>query len=131
ARVLLERHGILIRGAVAAERVAGGFGAIYPVLRAMEDAGQCRRGYFVEGLGAAQFALPGAVDRMRAIAQEPPGEGPPPAVVLACTTPRWPRLWKRPGSGPRPAACACCGSRPGPRAASRPVLPSGPGRCGA
>jgi ATP-dependent Lhr-like helicase len=65
---LLDRHGILIRGAAAAERVTGGFGALYPVLRALEDAGQCRRGYFVEGLGAAQFALPGAVDRMRAMA---------------------------------------------------------------
>ena len=70
ARTLLDRHGILIRGAVASERVAGGFAAIYPVLRAMEDAGQCRRGYFVEGLGAAQFALPGAVDRMRAMAAD-------------------------------------------------------------
>ena len=77
ARTLLDRHGILIRGAVAAERVPGGFAAIYPVLRAMEDAGQCRRGYFVEGLGAAQFALPGAVDRMRALAAEAgPGETP-------------------------------------------------------
>ena len=66
--MLLDRYGILIRGAVAAERVPGGFGALYPVLRAMEDGGQCRRGYFVEGLGAAQFALPGAVDRMRAMA---------------------------------------------------------------
>jgi ATP-dependent Lhr-like helicase len=70
ARTLLDRHGILIRGAAATERVPGGFAAIYPVLRAMEDAGQCRRGYFVEGLGAAQFALPGAVDRMRALAAE-------------------------------------------------------------
>jgi len=70
ARSLLDRYGILIRGTVAAERVPGGFAAIYPVLRAMEDAGQCRRGYFVEGLGAAQFALPGAVDRMRAMAAE-------------------------------------------------------------
>ena len=68
ALALLERHGILIRGAAAAERVPGGFGALYPVLRALEDGGQCRRGYFVEGLGAAQFALPGAVDRMRAMA---------------------------------------------------------------
>ncbi len=77
ARTLLDRHGILIRGAVGAERVPGGFAAIYPVLRAMEDAGQCRRGYFVEGLGAAQFALPGAVDRMRALAAEAsPGETP-------------------------------------------------------
>jgi ATP-dependent Lhr-like helicase len=65
---LLERHGIVTRGAIAAERVPGGFAAVYPVLRAMEETGQCRRGYFVEGLGAAQFALPGAVDRMRALA---------------------------------------------------------------
>src|SRR5215471_19133979 len=68
AQSLLDRHGIVTRGSVVAERVPGGFGALYPVLRAMEEAGQCRRGYFVEGLGAAQFALPGAVDRMRAIA---------------------------------------------------------------
>jgi ATP-dependent Lhr-like helicase len=76
ARTLLDRHGILIRGAAATERVPGGFAAIYPVLRAMEDAGQCRRGYFVEGLGAAQFALPGAVDRMRALAAEADGGQP-------------------------------------------------------
>jgi ATP-dependent Lhr-like helicase len=69
AQVLLDRHGVLTRGAVAAERVPGGFGAVYPVLRAMEDAGRCRRGYFVEGLGGAQFALPGAVDRMRSMAE--------------------------------------------------------------
>jgi len=74
ALTLLDRHGVLTRGAVAAERIAGGFAAVYPVLRAMEEAGQCRRGYFVEGLGGAQFALPGAVDRMRALAQ-PGGSG--------------------------------------------------------
>jgi ATP-dependent Lhr-like helicase len=79
AQSLLDRHGIVTRGSVVAERIPGGFGAVYPVLRAMEDAGQCRRGYFVEGLGAAQFALPGAVDRMRAIAaaQEAAAEGLP------------------------------------------------------
>ena len=71
ALTLLERHGVLTKGAVAAERVPGGFGAVYPVLRAMEETGQCRRGYFVAGLGAAQFALPGAVDRMRALAGDP------------------------------------------------------------
>jgi ATP-dependent helicase Lhr and Lhr-like helicase len=77
AQALLDRHGIVTRGSVVAERIPGGFGAVYPVLRAMEEAGQCRRGYFVEGLGAAQFALPGAVDRMRAIAaaQEAAAEG--------------------------------------------------------
>ncbi len=73
ANALLDRHGIVLRGTVTAERVPGGFGALYPVLRAMEEAGQCRRGYFVEGLGAAQFALPGAVDRMRALADRVSG----------------------------------------------------------
>jgi len=77
AQALLDRHGIVTRGSVVAERIPGGFGAVYPVLRAMEEAGQCRRGYFVEGLGAAQFALPGAVDRMRAMAaaQQAAAEG--------------------------------------------------------
>jgi ATP-dependent helicase Lhr and Lhr-like helicase len=77
ALTLLERHGVLTRGAVAAERVPGGFGGVYPVLRAMEESGQCRRGYFVEGLGAAQFALPGAVDRMRALGAGAGGTGGP------------------------------------------------------
>ncbi|MGE5289632.1 MAG: DNA glycosylase AlkZ-like family protein, partial [Micromonosporaceae bacterium] len=67
AETLLDRYGVLTRGVVAAERVPGGFAAVYPVLRALEETGRCRRGYFVEGLGAAQFALPGAVDRMRAL----------------------------------------------------------------
>jgi len=68
ALALLDRHGIVIRGVAASERIPGGFSALYPVLRALEETGQCRRGYFVERLGAAQFALPGAVDRMRAMA---------------------------------------------------------------
>ena len=63
---LLERHGVLTREAVAAEGIEGGFSAVYPVLRAMEEAGRIRRGYFVDGLGAAQFALTGALDRLRA-----------------------------------------------------------------
>jgi ATP-dependent Lhr-like helicase len=63
--VLLDRHGVLTRGAVMAERVPGGFAAVYPVLRAAEESGRTRRGYFVESLGAAQFASPGAVDRLR------------------------------------------------------------------
>ena len=64
---LLDRHGIVTRGAVMGERTPGGFAGVYPVLKAMEESGRCRRGYFVEGLGGAQFALPGAVDRMRAL----------------------------------------------------------------
>ena len=92
ALTLLERHGVLTRGAVAAERIGGGFAAVYPVLRAMEEAGQCRRGYFVDGLGAAQFALPGAVDRMRALADPAArsSNSPERAVVLAAADPAQP-----------------------------------------
>ncbi|WP_395110848.1 ATP-dependent helicase [Actinomadura sp. SCN-SB] len=98
AESLLDRYGIVIRGAVAAERTPGGFAAVYPVLRAFEESGRCRRGYFVEGLGAAQFAMPGAVDRLRALRPAPPPTDPwetaPPgghaerrALVLAAADP--------------------------------------------
>jgi ATP-dependent Lhr-like helicase len=65
ARQLLDRHGVLTRAAVAAEGLPGGFSGLYPVLSRMEETGRVRRGYFVEGLGGAQFAMPGAVDRLR------------------------------------------------------------------
>ncbi|MGI8879842.1 MAG: ATP-dependent helicase [Jatrophihabitans sp.] len=84
AEVLLDRHGVVTRGVVTAERLAGGFSAVYPVLKAAEEAGRARRGYFVEGLGAAQFATPGAVERLRPMAE--PAE-PAPALVLAATDP--------------------------------------------
>jgi ATP-dependent Lhr-like helicase len=69
ARTLLDRHGVVTRGAVAAEGVEGGFSAAYRVLAAFEESGQARRGYVVEGLGAAQFAMDGAIDRLRAVHQ--------------------------------------------------------------
>ncbi len=62
---LLDRHGIVVRDAVLSEGIPGGFAGMYPVFTAMEDAGRVRRGYFIEGLGGAQFATPGAVDRIR------------------------------------------------------------------
>jgi ATP-dependent Lhr-like helicase len=65
AMQLLERHGVLTREAVLAEGAPGGFAGVYAVLRALEESGKVRRGYFVDGLGAAQFALPGAVERIR------------------------------------------------------------------
>ncbi len=71
ARCLLDRYGVLARELVLYEGVAGGFSAVYDVLRAMEDAGKVRRGYFVAGLGASQFALPGADDRLRALRDAP------------------------------------------------------------
>ncbi|MGA8115169.1 MAG: ATP-dependent helicase, partial [Actinocatenispora sp.] len=100
AEALLERHGVLTRGAVSAEQVPGGFAAVYPVLAALEERGAARRGYFVESLGAAQFAVPGAVDRLRALADRSsdvdragwsPGRadraGTQSALVLAATDP--------------------------------------------
>jgi ATP-dependent Lhr-like helicase len=97
ATTLLERHGVLTREAVVAEEVEGGFSAVYPVLRAMEEAGRVRRGYFVAGQGAAQFALPGAIDRLRAVREPDPSA--PAVIVLAAADPAnpygaavpWPR----------------------------------------
>lgn len=67
AGTFLERYGVVSRDALKTETVRGGFSSVYPVLRAMEDSGQVRRGWFVEGLLGAQFALPGAVDRLRSV----------------------------------------------------------------
>ncbi|MEX0875660.1 MAG: DEAD/DEAH box helicase [Actinomycetota bacterium] len=87
AMQLLDRHGVLTREAALAEGVEGGFASVYGVLRALEDAGKVRRGYFVAGLGAAQFALPGAVERLREL-RDPQRE--PETLVLAATDPAQP-----------------------------------------
>ena len=84
ARQLLTRHGVLTREALAAEGIPGGFSALYPALKAMDDAGRARRGYFVSGLGATQFALPGALELLRSLRQ-PPDQ--PHAVALAAADP--------------------------------------------
>jgi len=111
AITLLERHGIVLRGIAGVERIPGGFSAVYPVLRAMEYGGQCRRGYFVEGLGAAQFALPGAVDRMRALASDVlPAETAPALTAPADTTPGEPD-WN---IHPAPSAPLATFAPPGP-----------------
>jgi ATP-dependent Lhr-like helicase len=124
AETLLDRHGVLTRGAVMAERTPGGFAAAYRVLTAFEDSGRCRRGYFVEGLGAAQFAVPGAVDRMRALeSAQRRGDERPSATVLAATDPAnpfgaalaWPR---RPGE-------VASGHTPGRKAGALVVLVDG------
>jgi ATP-dependent Lhr-like helicase len=105
--LLLERYGILTREQVLAEGIPGGFSAIYSELSQLETLGVARRGYFVEGLGGAQFALPGAVERLRSL---PTGDEPP--LVLAAVDPAqpygaalpWPQ---RPGAdGRRPARVA-------------------------
>ncbi|WP_336923097.1 Lhr family helicase [Aquipuribacter sp. SD81] len=88
ADLLLDRYGVVTRGAVVAEDVPGGFAAVYRVLAAMEEAGRVRRGYFVEGLGAAQFATVGAVDRLRAGSRDvadPDAAAPDPWAPVAAT----------------------------------------------
>ena len=84
AQQLLARYGVVTREAPALENIFGGFSAVYPVLRAMEDAGRIRRGYFVAGLGATQFAGPGAIDLLRSMRDEPEK---PETVMLAATDP--------------------------------------------
>ncbi len=86
AELLLERHGIVTRDGVRSEGIPGGYGAVYAELRALETLGLCRRGYFVEGLGGAQFALGGAVERIRELRER--GEDEP--VVLAAADPAQP-----------------------------------------
>ena len=86
AELLLERYGIVTREQVLAEGIPGGFSSLYDQLAALETVGVARRGYFIEGLGGAQFALPGAVERLRA--QRDDDEAPP--VVLAATDPAQP-----------------------------------------
>ena len=81
---LLARHGVVTREAVAADGVAGGFGIVYPVLKAMEEHGRIRRGYFVAGLGATQFAMPGALDLLRSMRDAPDDVE---IAVLAATDP--------------------------------------------
>jgi len=81
---LLERYGVLTREVAQTENIPGGFSAIYEVLKAMEENGKIRRGYFVAGRGATQFALPGADDRLRALRQEPEQ---PRTLILAATDP--------------------------------------------
>jgi ATP-dependent helicase Lhr and Lhr-like helicase len=88
AELLLERHGIVTRDSVRAEGIAGGYGAVYGELKALETLGAARRGYFVEGLGGAQFALGGAVERLRELR---PREGDEPEpLVLAAADPAQP-----------------------------------------
>jgi ATP-dependent Lhr-like helicase len=102
---LLERYGVLTREAAVGEGAPGGFAGVYPVLTELENRGQIRRGYFVAGLGAAQFALPGAVDRLREVRAESPDDEP---LVVATTDPAQPYgaslPW--PESAVRPARAA-------------------------
>jgi ATP-dependent Lhr-like helicase len=109
---MMERYGVVTREAVLAEGIVGGYSGVYGVLKVLEERGQARRGYFVTGLGAAQFSLPGAVDRLRSMRETPDAdlhpESVPAPVVLAATDPAQPYgaaiAW--PDSPGRPARSA-------------------------
>ncbi len=111
AELLLDRYGVVTRGSVMAEQILGGFGLMYKVLARLEEAGRCRRGYFIEHLGAAQFAVPATVDRLRTYSEDTQLAKPEPvALALAATDPAnaygaalpWPALSVEAGTGHRP-----------------------------
>ncbi|MGZ5399979.1 MAG: Lhr family helicase, partial [Nocardioides sp.] len=118
AERLLDRHGVVTRGAVQSERTPGGFAAVYKVLSAFEDSGRCRRGYFVDGLGAAQFGTAGAVDRLRTFSDSRPDEKPS-ATALAATDPA------NPYGAALPWPAGEGGHRPGRKAGALVVLVDG------
>ena len=122
AEVLLGRYGVLTRGAVAAESVPGGFATMYKVLSGFEEAGRCQRGYFIEGLGGAQFAMASTVDRLRGYLDGiDPDDRPQRAVVLASADPANPY-----GAAlPWPSRPDGEGHRPGRKAGALVVLVDG------
>jgi len=125
--VLLDRYGVLTRGSVGAEDVPGGFAGVYRVLAAAEESGRVRRGYFVEGLGAAQFGSTGAVDRLRA-GVRPLGESARailPALVLAACDPANPYGAALPWPGREPVEGGGRGHQPARKAGALVVLVDG------
>ena len=130
ADTLLERHGVITRGAAQAEEVVGGFALLYRVLSRMEEAGRVRRGYFVEHLGAAQFATPATVDRVRAHSRDPDAAPALRAIVLAASDPAnpygaalpWPAAQTDPADTARGASP---GHRAGRKAGAIVVLVDG------
>jgi len=127
AEVLLDRYGVLTRGSVTAEDVPGGFAGVYRVLTAAEESGRVRRGYFVEGLGAAQFGSTGAVDRLRA-GVRPLGVSAPDvsrALVLAACDPANPYGAALPWPGRGPAEDGGRGHQPARKAGALVVLVEG------
>jgi ATP-dependent Lhr-like helicase len=118
AEGLLDRHGVVTRGAVMSERTPGGFAAAYRVLSTFEESGRCRRGYFVDGLGAAQFGTAGAVDRLRSFVRSTPPDKLE-AVTLAATDPA------NPYGAALPWPAQEAGHRPGRKAGALVVLVEG------
>ncbi len=123
---MLERHGIVTRGAVQAEGLRGGFALAYSVLARMEEAGSVRRGYIVEGLGAAQFATPATIDRVRTFSRDADAAPALAPVVLAATDPANPYGAALPWPASLPdAAAGSTAHRPGRKAGAIAVLVDG------
>ena len=126
AELLLERHGVVTRGAVVNEGVRGGFALAYRVLSGFEETGRARRGYFIDGLGGAQFATGQTVDRLRSFIRDPESREAPKAITLAATDPAnpygaalgWPTVEGVTEDSPR-------GHRPGRKAGAVVVLVDG------
>jgi ATP-dependent helicase Lhr and Lhr-like helicase len=124
AELLLNRHGVLTKGAVAAEGLPGGFAMLYKVLSTFEEAGRCQRGYFVESLGGAQFAVASTVDRLRGYLDGIDPERPEyRAVVLAAADPANPYGAALPWPSRAPEEVG--GARPGRKAGALVVLVDG------
>jgi ATP-dependent Lhr-like helicase len=124
AELLLGRYGVLTKGAATVEHVPGGFALLYKVLSALQDAGRCQRGYFVESLGGAQFATAATVDRLRTFADTVDGApATPGAVALAATDPANPYGAALPW--PVPIGDADPGHRPGRKAGALVILVDG------
>ena len=120
AELLMDRYGVVTRGSVASEGVPGGFGLLYKVLARLEEMGRCRRGYFIEQLGAAQFAVPATVDRLRSFSRENQLAVPAPeAVALAATDPA------NPYGAALPWPASDGGHRPGRKAGALVVMVDG------
>lgn len=123
---MLERHGIVTRGAVQADGLRGGFALAYRVLARMEEAGSVRRGYFVTGLGAAQFGTPATVDRVRSFTRDPDAAPALAALVLAATDPANPYGAALPWPANLPdAAAGATAHRPGRKAGALVALVDG------
>jgi ATP-dependent Lhr-like helicase len=126
AESLLERHGVVTRGAVVSEGIRGGFALAYKVLSGFEEIGRARRGYFVEGLGAAQFATSATVDRLRSYATDSEATPPRDALTLAATDPANPYgaalAWP---AAPELEAGERRGHRPGRKAGALVVMVDG------
>ncbi len=125
AEVLLDRYGVLTRGSVTAEEVTGGFAGVYRVLSAAEEAGRVRRGYFVEGLGAAQFGGTGAVDRLRAAARPLAEAATGDVLVLAACDPANPYGAALPWPTREPGPGETRGHQPARKAGALVVLVDG------